>query len=556
LGRTPKKKRGVNEDAMRSELASILADPSFVRSPVLARLLRYLVDTTLKGEGAALKSYSVAVEGLGRSADFDSQVDTYARVQVARLRKALDVFYASAGAGRPHRLEVASGSYEVSLVSNGACFAPAPQPTSEQARAPFVFPRWWLAPRKWLGVAIAALLLVLAGSWKWYADYREDQWRTPNFPWVEVEVEGAGEDLFPKEQVEDVRQTMMVSLSRYEGLRVRFNPGGEKADYEVHIEIEVVDGALREEVFVVYSALNRVVWSDVRELGTDRASWRNDIDAYHEQLVFRLAHSSGSIHAFERHWNHSATTPYGCWLRFSAQLQENRDYFDGAMKNCAARWYGAAPGHTLAASLEGWVLLDESMGALTEAGRMAKIKKAVVLLERNATLNPESTFAHVSLMRAYNYMRDYHAALDAGTEAISINPANLDVRGMVGTTMALNNDPRGEVMVKDVIAQHFNPPSWYFLGSFVGAMMRDDTASARLALRRVSEFNHTLPVLDILSAALEARTGHIAQARAHWKRAKALHPILKVDHQLLFDRLPIAPAVRKRLLQWLRPVLD
>lgn len=545
-----KKKCCVNEEAMRSELASVLADPSFIRSPVLARLLRYLVDTTIKGEGGTLKSYSVAVEGLGRSADFDSQVDTYARVQVARLRKALDVFYATSGAVRPLRLQVESGSYEVSLVANGSCH----EPVAEAPRPRLSFAL--LRPSKVALAVMLILLLVLAGSWKWYGDYKRDQWRTPNFPYVEVEVEGAGKDLFPRDQVEDLRQTMMVSLSRYEGLRVRFHQGQEKADYDIHVEIEVVEGQLREEVFVVYGLLNRVVWSDVRQYGTDRATWRKSMDAYHDQLVFRLAHSSGAIHAFERHWNRGTSTPYGCWLRFSAQIQESRNFVDSALKDCSDKWYAAAPDHALAASLKGWVMLDESTGALTEAGRRATVQGAVDLLERNASLNPGSTFAHISLMRAYNYLRDYPAAREAGKEAIHINPANIDVMGMVGTTMALNNDPLGEGLVKEAISRHFNPPPWYFLGTFIGAMMREDTAAARLSLRRVAEFNHSLPVLDILSAALEARTGNVAKARMHWARAKAAHPLLRVHSELLFERLPIAPAVRRKLVQWLRPVLD
>ena len=101
---------------MEAELASVLADATFVRSPVLARLLDYLVRMTLRGDGHTLKSYSVAIEGLGRSPDLDPQVDTYARVQVARLRKALDGFYASAGASRRQRLTIDSGAYTVRLV--------------------------------------------------------------------------------------------------------------------------------------------------------------------------------------------------------------------------------------------------------------------------------------------------------------------------------------------------------------------------------------------------------------------------------------------------------
>ena len=93
-----------NPAAMQAALAGVLTDPNFVRAPVLVRLLSYLVDMTLKGEGRSLKSYSVAVDGLGRPANGDAQIDTYARVQVGRLRKALDAHYASLGRGYSQRL--------------------------------------------------------------------------------------------------------------------------------------------------------------------------------------------------------------------------------------------------------------------------------------------------------------------------------------------------------------------------------------------------------------------------------------------------------------------
>ena len=78
-------------DAVRrkvdAELEAIEADPAFQRAPVMRRLLRFLVTETLGGRGDKLKSYAIAVEALGREADFDPQTDSSPRVQVARLRK-------------------------------------------------------------------------------------------------------------------------------------------------------------------------------------------------------------------------------------------------------------------------------------------------------------------------------------------------------------------------------------------------------------------------------------------------------------------------------------
>ena len=61
---------------MRSELESVLASPVFARSPVQAQLLSYLVEASIDGRGKDLKSYSLAVEALGKSPDFYSQADS------------------------------------------------------------------------------------------------------------------------------------------------------------------------------------------------------------------------------------------------------------------------------------------------------------------------------------------------------------------------------------------------------------------------------------------------------------------------------------------------
>jgi len=65
------------DTALREEMEYLLASETFRKSPKLSQLLAYLVGATLRGEGEALKSYTVAVEGLGRDPDFDAQADSY-----------------------------------------------------------------------------------------------------------------------------------------------------------------------------------------------------------------------------------------------------------------------------------------------------------------------------------------------------------------------------------------------------------------------------------------------------------------------------------------------
>jgi len=49
---------GDTEQVIASELVHLLESPMFVRSPVLSRLLQYLVDHRLQGNRAAPKAYA------------------------------------------------------------------------------------------------------------------------------------------------------------------------------------------------------------------------------------------------------------------------------------------------------------------------------------------------------------------------------------------------------------------------------------------------------------------------------------------------------------------
>lgn len=98
---------------MQTETEAILSDPSFRRSPTLSKLLQFLVDETIAGRGEGLKSYTLAVDALGRAEDYDPSSDSSARVQMIRLRKALESYYAKNPPKEKLCIYLQAGSYLV-----------------------------------------------------------------------------------------------------------------------------------------------------------------------------------------------------------------------------------------------------------------------------------------------------------------------------------------------------------------------------------------------------------------------------------------------------------
>ncbi len=93
------------------ELKSILASLSFSKSPNLSRLLEYLCNKYFEGCGQDLNEYSIAVEALGRTADFDPGTSSIVRVEAHRLREKLSKYYEGEGVDHPLMIVLEAGHY-------------------------------------------------------------------------------------------------------------------------------------------------------------------------------------------------------------------------------------------------------------------------------------------------------------------------------------------------------------------------------------------------------------------------------------------------------------
>ena len=101
-------------DELSAEVARVLADPAFVKAPVQSRLLSYLCEQTLAGDGP-LSQYAIAVDGLGREDSYDLTSDSYPRVQISRLRRNLTEYYSRIAPGRGLAVHLDKGDYRLHL---------------------------------------------------------------------------------------------------------------------------------------------------------------------------------------------------------------------------------------------------------------------------------------------------------------------------------------------------------------------------------------------------------------------------------------------------------
>lgn len=104
----------------KSELTVLLASGIFNRAPNLVQILTYICAKYFEGSQEEIKEYNIAVEALGRPADFDQKRDSIVRVEAHRLRKRLREYYENEGANHVFQIEIPPGQYAPKFILKAA----------------------------------------------------------------------------------------------------------------------------------------------------------------------------------------------------------------------------------------------------------------------------------------------------------------------------------------------------------------------------------------------------------------------------------------------------
>jgi Tol biopolymer transport system component len=143
-------------EAVRAQIVKITASSGFAKSERISRFLRFIVEETLAGRGDNIKEYVIGTEVYARPADYDPRIDAIVRVQAAKLRKRLDLYYGSEGSEDELFIRIPKGGYrpEFELRNGGRALAPTIS----------AGPR-----RQGLAASLAVLLVLFAAGGWWFA---------------------------------------------------------------------------------------------------------------------------------------------------------------------------------------------------------------------------------------------------------------------------------------------------------------------------------------------------------------------------------------------------
>lgn len=151
------------------EARRLLADQRFHASDRGRAFLLYLTERHCAGYRDGARAYELATTLLGRPSTFKGSLDPIVRIEMARLRAALETYYEAFGNEKPVRIELPRGNY--ALIFHKVGGQPSPLTRSEAPREEGPIPYAEEVPDhagEFLDrvvVTVAALVVVLGVEW-------------------------------------------------------------------------------------------------------------------------------------------------------------------------------------------------------------------------------------------------------------------------------------------------------------------------------------------------------------------------------------------------------
>ncbi len=121
-------------ETLRALIANIEHSGAMGRSKLYIELLQYLCESYI--EGTIPKEIVIAIDVMGKDAEFDVKNDSLVRVYMHKLRHKLDVYYRDQGQSDQYRLTIPKGQYTLCAIQQQTPEIAAPSPPENTKAAP------------------------------------------------------------------------------------------------------------------------------------------------------------------------------------------------------------------------------------------------------------------------------------------------------------------------------------------------------------------------------------------------------------------------------------
>lgn len=520
-----------------AQLQRILASPEFKVSERIRRFLSYVIEETLAGRADRIKAYTIAVEVLGRDANFDLQNDPVVRIEAGRLRRAIERYYLVAGQSDPVLIEIPKGTYVPQFVWRATT-----QPDGEeqdQRRQPAVIADRRLSQALWPWILVGLSLLIAAGGigvqlWRGERAQFSPDSRGPERPsLVVMPFVNLSADPETGMLAAGIAEEVLAQLARFKELSVF---GGEltrttasgasradirrKADARFVLEgnVRSSGGKLRVASRVLDAETAAVLWSQVYDADlrvSDILTVESDIAS---KVATAIGQPSSSIfdasqlkRQDRRPDNFEA---YRCALRFYRYRNLLTQAEHGATRNCLEQTTKRHPNYATGWAMLSYLYLDEDRFDLNRRiGPPGSVARAREAAKRAVELDPENARALQALMTVLFFDREPAEALRIGEKALALNPNDMELLAEFGSRLAQAGDwKRGSALLDEALARNPSRSNYYVGMRALAAYMLNDDARAVSLIRQADLSGFS--IYQLVAALIFSRAGLDAEAAA------------------------------------------
>lgn len=484
----------------------------------LPALLRYLVLEELAGRGDRLKAYAVATEVLGRGRDFDPQQDAIVRSEVARLRRALDLYFATEGRAEPIRIAIGKGSLRPRIEhrddseASPAALSEAGGKANEAGATPPADRRGTRAA--FLAGLVAGLALILAAlAFFLHGRLGGPEMRSLAVIVLPVETGGGGpradalRAALSTEIAAELNRHAWLSVSIAATPAERPGPGRAFALRPVLI----ADGAGA----ALTVALTRLPGNDLVWTGRyaaspapeeDAARTRAQARALAEAVGREIAYPTGAL--VQAIVTESAATradaadPVACMVN---ALRYWRDYEPRQLADaraCLTRLTSADPSFVAGRAALAYLTLEDVHATIDPTRRARLLDEAAALIRAAPAADPLSASAAMAIAACRG---ETGAARAEAARLRALAPGDADMRADIANVLG----PQAldwEAALADeeaAFALNANPPPWYPLASSLKALTDGDIERALKRITLVPQQRHARgQVLALVFASL------------------------------------------------------
>jgi tetratricopeptide (TPR) repeat protein len=555
-------------------LERILASEPFRPSAQLRVFLRYVVETTLRGEAERIRAFTIAVEAFGRDQDFNPQADPIVRVEAARLRRAIGQYYAGPGAEDAVEIIVPRGGYVPSFSYRRSPVQATPEPAAAVAEgvpsAPSRAPRRAIAAVVLLALVVAGIagILLLRGGSVDVAPTASTpaagepvQLRSP-LPIVLVDpIPPATAALAPA--LSTIRSRLADAIARFDDIQVVADPSvaparqaGPPNIYRLALSGERNgEGVASLTIHLTDAKAGTVIWSrsfEKRNAETDATIAAEKIAM---AVAPTLAQPFGVIYAREYATREAPGVDprYRCLLEaieYRRTLDTAKTGQHAALRACLEQAIASDPTFPSAQAALAFLMMREFYAG--EQRDPKGLDEPLRLAMRAVELKPQSARAHHVLMNILFARGSLADAMAEGEKAITLNPYDMTSMTGYGLRLAFAGRANEGRALLDRVAKlsPARPPMLEFAQFLVSYALGDDARATHHAGMLTDEVH---PFVLIARALVAARAAEKATAQQMIDRLFTLYPAWRISPRGEIERYVMVAEIVDRIMRDLAP---